>query len=86
MNHCNFLKSFLDGKRFGQAFENGNSWSPNVETIFKYSSPNLIKGLRKTIQSPSIVVDYPLKLVADVKVQAFRDKTLRVKLVHAQSH
>ena len=75
---------FLDETRFGQPFEHGYPWSPNIETIFKYSSPNLIKGLRKTIQSPSIKVDYPLKLMADVKVQAFRDKTLRVMLAHTQ--
>ena len=73
---------FLDGERFGQTFENGHSWSPNVESIFKYSSHNLIKALRKTIKSLSFMEGYPLKLVADVKVQAFRDKTLRVKLAH----
>ena len=40
----------------------------------------MIEALRKSEQPTSNFVGHPLKLVANVKVQAFNDKTLRVKL------
>ena len=40
----------------------------------------MIEALRKSEQPTSNFVGHPLKLVGNVKVQAFNDKTLRVKL------
>ena len=60
--------------------DKGYLWSPNVEYIFEYTSSNLIKALRKPVQHISTYDGNSLKLVATVKVQAFGDMTLRVKL------
>ena len=60
--------------------EKGYLWSPNVEYIFEYKSSNLIKALRKSVQHVSTFDGNSLQLVASVKVQAFGDMTLRVKL------
>ena len=60
--------------------DKGYLWSPNVEYIFEYASSNLIKAWRKPIQHASTFDCNSLKLVATVKVQAFGDMTLRVKL------
>ena len=77
-NHC--LDNFLAATHFGQNFNQGSFWSPNVESVYKFALPNIIKALKKSEQHTSDFVGYPLKLVADVKVQVFNDKTLRVKL------
>ena len=60
--------------------DKGYLWSPNVEYIFEYKSSNLIKALRKSVQHVSTFDGNSLKLVATIKVQAFGDMTLRVKL------
>ena len=60
----------------------GHLWSPNVESALKYTLPDLGKELRKTVKTSSINLNHPLKMVADVRVQAFGDQTLRVKLDH----
>ena len=54
--------------------------SPNVEYTFEYTAPNLMKGFRNSVKHVSTFDGNPLKLVAKVKVQAFGDMTLRVKL------
>ena len=59
-------------------------WSPNTESVLKYTLPNLAKDMRKTVQTSSSIEMQPLKLNADVRVQAFGDQTLRVKLDHIQ--
>ena len=61
---------------------NGYSWSPNVESVFKYTSADLGNALRKTDMPYSTIVGHPLRLKGEVKVQAFNDQTLRVKLDH----
>ena len=58
----------------------GNLWSSNVQSVYKFELPNLIKALRKSEQHTTNFVGHPLKLAAIVKIQAFNDKTLRVKL------
>ena len=59
-------------------------WSPNVESVLKYTLPNLGKEMRETVQSSSTIGVHPLKLDADVRVQVFGDQTLRVKLDNIQ--
>ena len=76
------LISFLVAARSGQSLNNKHLWSPNVESILKYTLPDLGKELRKAIKASFINVNHPLKLVTDVRVQAFGDQTLRVKLDH----
>ena len=61
---------------------NGYSWSPNVESVFKYTSADLGNALRKPSMPYSTILGHPLKLEGEVKVQAFNDQTLRVKLDH----
>ena len=59
-------------------------WNPNVESLFTFTSPDVL-GLMKTTYMPSSSnFDNLVKLVAEVKVQSFSDKTLRVKLDHAR--
>ena len=82
INHNEDFIPFLAAASSEQNFRHGYLWSPNVENVFKYTSPNLIKALRKTIQPSSIISGHPLKFVADLKLQAFSDNTLRVKLDH----
>jgi len=74
------LACFLAVAGSGQTLEKGYLWSPNVEYIFEYKSSNLIKALRKSVQHVSTFDGNSLQLVASVKVQAFGDMTLRVKL------
>jgi len=76
------LACFLAVAGSGQTLEKGYLWSPNVEYIFEYKSSNLIKALRKSVQHVSTFDGNSLQLVASVKVQAFGDMTLRVKLDH----
>ena len=59
-----------------------HSWTPNIESVYKYTSPELIQALRKPVQPSTIIVRHPLILTADVKVQAFADQSLRLKLDH----
>jgi len=66
----------------GQSLNNDPLWSPNVESTLKYTLSNLAKEIRKTVKPSSPIDDNSLKLDADVRVQAFRDHTLRVKLDH----
>ena len=68
------------GTRSAQNLNHGNLWSPNVESVFKFALPNLIEALKKSEQHTPNFAGYPLKLAANVKVQAFNDKTLRVKI------
>ena len=90
LQNFNYLKiihrdpfiSFLVAVRSGQNLYNVHLWSPNVESVLKYTLPDLGKELRKTVKTSFINVNHPLKLVTDVRVQAFGDQTLRVKLDH----
>ena len=61
---------------------NGYSLSPNVESVFEYTSADLGNALRKPEMPFSTILSHPLKLEGEVKVQAFNDQTLRVKLDH----
>jgi len=61
---------------------NGHLWSYNVETIFKYKSNDLTSMMQNGQQMAYLHIESPVHMVADVKVQAFSDKTLRVKLEH----
>ena len=61
---------------------NGYSWSPNLESVFEYTSADLGNALRKPEMPFSTILSHPLKLEGEVKVQAFNDQTLRVKLDH----
>ena len=73
---------FLFTARSGQPLNHEYLWSPNVESVLKYTLPNLSKKMRKTVVSSSTIDVLPLKLDADVIVQAFGDQTLSVKLEH----
>ena len=75
---------FLFAARSGQPLNHEYLWSPNVESVLKYTLPNLSKEMRKTVVSSSTIDVTPLKLDADVIVQAFNDQTLWVKLDHIQ--
>merc|ERR1712055_836878 len=66
----------------GQHLNNGYSLSPNVESVFEYTSADLGNALRKPEMPFSTILSHPLKLEGEVKVQAFNDQTLRVKLDH----
>ena len=66
----------------GKHLNNGYSWSPNVESVFRYTSADLVNGLRNSDLPYSTILNHPLKLEGEVKVQAFNDQTLRVKLDH----
>jgi len=70
--------------RSGQILNNEYLWSPNTESLLKYTLPNLVKDMRKTFLPNSSIERHPLKLDADVRVQAFDDQTLRVKFDHIQ--
>ena len=59
-----------------------HSWTPNIESVYKYTSPELIETLRKPVLSSTTIVRHPLILTADVQVQAFADQSLRLKLDH----
>jgi len=58
------------------------SWASNVESTFKFTSSDLIGIMNMSGTASSRILKSPLKLIADVRVQAFDDKTLRVKLEH----
>jgi len=67
----------------GVATSDGHLWSSNVETIFRYKSNDLASMIHDRRQlSSHLNIQLPVHLVADVKVQAFSDKTIRVKLEH----
>merc|ERR1711962_526219 len=67
----------------GVPSSDGHLWSSNVETIFRYKSDDLASMIHDRHQlSSHINIKSPVHLVADVKVQAFSDKTIRVKLEH----
>ena len=55
-------------------------WSPNSETVLRYKSSNLTSLLQEN--KYGLRIPFPVHIVADVKIQAFKDKTLRVKLEH----
>jgi len=59
-------------------------WSPNVETVLKYKSNDLTSMLQNNQQLDQLNVPSPITMEADVKVQAFRDETLRVKFEHTK--
>ena len=82
----NNFESVLAGVPSGQNLKHGNLWSSNVESLYKLELPNLIEALRKSEQPTSNFVGHLLKLVTNVKVQAFNDKTLRVKLSQIRFH
>ena len=57
-------------------------WSPNEETVLKNKSNDLSSMLQNNLQLDQLNVPSPITMEADVKVQAFRDETLRVKFEH----
>jgi len=57
-------------------------WSPNVETILRYKSNDLTSFLHDDKQFNNSNIPTSVQIVADVKVQAMGDNTLRVKLEH----
>ena len=59
-------------------------WSPNVETVLKYISNDLTSMLENSQQLDQLNVPSPITMEANVKVQAFRDETLRVKFEHTK--
>ena len=59
-------------------------WTPNIESIFTYISTDVLGAIKKSNLASSSNLGHPLKMVADVKVQSFSDKTLRVKLDHVR--
>jgi len=59
-------------------------WSPNVETVLKYKSNDLTSMLQNNQQFDQLNIPSPITMEADVKVQAFRDETLRVKFEHTK--
>ena len=90
--HVNYLKIILDhsflffrvAERTGKTLNNEYLWSPNVESVLKYTLPKLATKMRKPVQPSSTIDELSLKLDAEVRVQAFGDHTLRVKLDHIQ--
>ena len=57
-------------------------WSPYVETILRYKSNDLTSFLHDDKQFNNSNIPTSVQIVADVKVQAMGDNTLRVKLEH----
>ena len=57
-------------------------WSTNVETVLKYKSKDLTSIIQNDQQLDQLNVPSPMTMEADVKVQSFRDETLRVKFEH----
>ena len=68
----------------GTTLNNGYSWSPNVESLYKYTSSELINAFRTSNLASSTILGRPLKLVADVKIQTFADHTMRLQMTHIQ--
>ena len=76
---------FLTGETCsGAPAGNNRLWSPNVETVLKYKSIDLTSMLKNNQQLDQLNVPSPVTMEADVKVQAFRDETLRVKIEHTK--
>ena len=59
-------------------------WSQNVQTVLKYKSNDLTSMLQNNQQFDQLNIPSPITMEADVKVQAFRDETLRVKFEHTK--
>ena len=57
-------------------------WSPNAETVLRYKSNDLTSSFQGAQQLNGFNNPNTIHMVADVKVQAFNDETLRVKLEH----
>ena len=57
-------------------------WSPNTETVVRYKSNQLISSVEDNLRLDGINDPNFVQMVADVKVQASNDQTLRVKLEH----
>ena len=55
-------------------------WSPNAETVLRYKSNDLTSSFQDAQQLNGFNNPNSVHMVADVKVQAFNDETLRVKL------
>ena len=64
----------------GHSLNYDHSWTPNVESVYKYTSSELIQALRKSVEPSTSIIRHALKLTAEVKVQSFTDHTLRLKL------
>ena len=56
--------------------------SPNTETVVRYKSNQLISSFEDILRFDGINDPNIVQMVADVKVQAFNDETLRVKFEH----
>ena len=61
-------------------------WTPNTETVLRYKSNKLTPTFDDVLhfdgQSEWMNIPNSVQMVADVKVQASNDETLRVKLEH----
>ena len=57
-------------------------WSPNAETVLRYKSNDLTSSFQDAQQINGFNNPKTVHMVANVKVQAFNDDTLRVKLEH----
>jgi len=68
----------------GAPTDGNHLWSPNVQTVLKYKSNDLTSMLHDNQQLDELNVPSPITIEADVKVQAFRDETLRVKFEHTK--
>ena len=56
--------------------------SCNCRKYLEFTSPDLLGIMNKSGTASSQILESPLKLIADIRVQAFNDKTLRVKMEH----
>ena len=75
----NDLVFLIDTIYSGAPTGENHLWSQNVQTVLKYKSNDLTTLLQNNQQLDQLNIPSPITLEADVKVQAFRDKTLRVK-------
>ena len=76
--------SDADTRSSGTSVNYHKQWFLNVESVFAYTSADVIRSIKKPSNFSSNYVVHPLKLVAKVKVQSFSDKTLRVKVEHVR--
>jgi len=71
-----------DGEGFEAPTGYTQMWSPNAETVLRYKSNDLTSSFQDAQQFNGFNDPKTVHMVANVKVQAFNDDTLRVKLEH----
>jgi len=79
-----FIPTCLDDGQLGSEAPTDYTqmWSPNTETVVRYKSNQLISSVEDNLRLDGINDPNFVQMVADVKVQASNDQTLRVKLEH----